>query len=782
MRVNPGGWRPLRRILKDAISLSSTYKAMVRASMAKPGHAACALTLLAALLPAMGARAQEEGTLDAVAVTAQRRTQDPQQIGVAVSTATGDAIEAAHIRQPLDLERISASLSTMNATSDSTPLFLVRGIGLDDFNTNNSSGVGVYLDEVYASFPGFLTAALFDVERVEVLKGPQGTLYGRNTAGGAVNILSRQPTSGFASTVDVEFGRWGTTDITAAVSGPLSQSVQGRLAATWTGQGRGYQTDLDTGAHYGQVRRGGARALLDLHLGADAVLHLNLHYAFDHSVPSSPSTPDVEALVPPDLPFPVAGRLDSPPGGSFVRVGGLPLFRHEGSGGASAKAELRLGEAKLTAITAYDAFSDHSLDNYDGYPAADNNWTKDFQQWQLSQEVRLASGEGGPVDWIAGASFARTGYHCRDALDWTFVYGLANSITDAGKAITATSFVQHQQSQGLYAHANFHLGGRWNLVTGLRYTRDEVSFDGTTVDPTGLLSIAAGNSTGPAVPGTVLAALDDARSSRNLSYRLEPDFHLGPHVLLYASLASGYKGGIYYGQPAQVRVDWGYVRPEQERSLELGVKSRLLGDTLEWNAAVFDTRIRDRQSSLSLWAGPAGTQPLIAGLGNVPQAQVDGAESEATWRALRGLELRLGLTWLHGRVTRPLASENGLALFTPLAPGQMLPDAPALSATWALRFDQPAGQGLRLLGQVDGRYGGPEHPYLGDPTTFGRSHVLNGRLGLRAPEGRWEAGLWITNLTDTRPLTYAFAGSEGQRVSFYQQPRAFGLHLGYAFD
>ena len=225
MRVNPGGWRPLRRILKDAISLSSTYKAMVRASMAKPGHAACALTLLAALLPAMGARAQEEGTLDAVAVTAQRRTQDPQQIGVAVSTATGDAIEAAHIRQPLDLERISASLSTMNATSDSTPLFLVRGIGLDDFNTNNSSGVGTYLDEVFASFPGFLTAALYDLDRVEILKGPQGTLYGKNTAGGAINIISAQPTDHLAGYLDVSYSRWETTDVTGAISGPLTDHI-----------------------------------------------------------------------------------------------------------------------------------------------------------------------------------------------------------------------------------------------------------------------------------------------------------------------------------------------------------------------------------------------------------------------------------------------------------------------------------------------------------------------------------------------------------------------------
>jgi outer membrane receptor protein involved in Fe transport len=511
-----------------------------------------------------------------------------------------------------------------------------------------------------------------------------------------------------------------------------------------------------------------------------ADLLLNFHYVYDHSIPSSPSTPNVEALIPPQ-PFPTAGLLDSPPGGQLVRVGGLPLHKNENGEGTVANLNVRFDGLVLTSISAFDDFSDLSLDNYDGYPAADNNWSKNFQQQQFSEELRLASVPGGFVDWIVGAEYGQNWYHCRDSLDWTFVYGLADYITQGGKAITATNFIQTQESEGLFAHAETHLSRQWTLVTGLRYSRDEVSFDGKTIDPTGLLTYAANNFTGPIIPNTVLAALDESRWNQNVSYRVEPDYHLNDKVMLYASLATAYKAGIFYGQPAQVQVDWGYVQPEHVRSAELGIKSRFFHDSLQFDTAAFDTDIRDRQSSLSLWAGPPGTQPLIAGLGNVPRSRIDGVESTIESRPIRGLEIHLGATYLHARVTETLTNDNGLALFTPVPVGHMLPDAPALSATWMMLYERPVSASLAMYAQANDHYVSAEHPYLGDPTTFGRGHDLGARIGVKNPLQHWDTSLWVTNLTNTRPLTYAFAGSEGQQVSFYQKPRDVGLNVAYTF-
>ena len=722
----------------------------------------------------------DHGPLREIVVTATRRAEPAQNVGIALTAVSGRLTHSLRVEQPLDLALVDPSLSTMNAQTDGTPLFLLRGIGLDDFNNNNSSGVGIYQDGVFASFPGFLTDTLYDVGRVEILKGPQGTLYGKNTDGGAINIISAQPTARFGGYVEIGYSRWNTVDLTSAVSGPLNDRVNARLAGTMTTQGEGYQTDLGTGQRYGKLHRGGARALFDIRLDDTTSLNLNFHWVYDHSVPSSPSTPNVEALIPPE-PFPTAGLMDSPPGGTLVRVGGLPLSKHEVGGGAAATLKADFASFTLTSISAYDYFTDHSLDNYDVYPAADNNWTKNFQQWQLSQEIRLTSKTGGPVDWIVGAIYSQNWYRNRDALDWTFVYGLATYMTQQGLAITAENFVQRQRSSGVYANVDTHLSPRLTLVTGLRYSHDQTAFDGVTIDPTGLLTYAANNFTGPIVPDTVLAALDESRSNQNVSYRVGLDYHPRPEVLLYGSVASGYKAGIYYGQPAQVQVDWGYVQPETNLTSELGVKSRFLGDSVQWDMDVFDSEIRNRQSSLSLWAGPVGTQPLIAGLGNVPRSRIDGVEAELDWRPVRGLEIHLAATRLDARVTRTLTNDHGLALFTPVRVGQMLPDAPKFAWSYIIHYEHPVSADLIAFVQANDRFVTAIHPYLGDPTSFGQGHDMGARVGIRDPAAHWHASLWSTNLTDARPLTYAFAGSEGQRVSFYQRPRSIGVDFTYDF-
>lgn len=699
---------------------------------------------------------------------------------MALTAASGREVQSLRLQQPLNLSMLDPSLSTMNAQTDSTPLFLLRGIGLDDFNNNNSSGVGVYLDGVFASFPGFLTGAMYDLARVEILKGPQGTLYGKNTDGGAINIISAQPTKQLSGYLDVSYSRWNTVGVTGAVSGSVNDWIKARLAGTTTTQGEGYQTDITTGKKYGKLDRGGARAIFDLQLNANTKLNLNFHWDYDHSTPSSPSTPNVESLIPSE-PFPTAGLMDSPAGGTLVRVGGLPLYKDDIGGGTAATLNVQFKAFTLTSISAYDYFSDHSLDNYDGYPAADNNWTKNFQQWQWSQEVRLTSKTGGPVDWIIGAIYSQNWYHNRDALDWTFVYGLATYMTQGGLAITAENFVQRQQSAGIYANADTHLSRRLTLVTGLRYSHDAASFDGATADPTGLLTYAANGFSGPIVPNTVLAALNESRANQNLSYRIDLNYQLRAQMLLYGSVATGYKSGIYYGQPAQVQVDWGYVRPETNLTSELGIKSRFLDNSLQVDMDVFDSVIRNRQSSLSLWAGPVGTQPLIAGLGNVPQSRIDGVEAEIDWRPIRGLLIHLAATRLDARVTETLTNDNGLALFTPVRVGQMLPDAPNFAGSYVVSYEHPITPDLIAYTQVNDRYVSDIHPYLGDPTTFGHGHDMGARIGVRNPAGGWDVSLWSTNLTDTRPMTYAFAGSEGQRVSFYQQPRSVGIELRYAF-
>jgi iron complex outermembrane receptor protein len=731
------------------------------------------------------ARAGEDERADTaieeIVVTAQKHRQSTQDVGISIREIGGDQLQAMHIVQPLDLAKVAPGLTTVNATSDGTPLFLVRGVGLDDFNANNSSAVGTYIDEVFASFPEFLAGQLYDVDHVEVLEGPQGTLYGKNTEGGAISIFSRKPTPDFEGYADLSYGRWNTVEAQAAVSGPLAQGLNARLSGTLTRQGEGYQTDIDTGERYGRLERGGLRALFDLRLSAQASVLFNLHYAYDHSTPSSPSTTQIEGLVPGNLGFATAGLLDSPAGGTQVRVGGLHLYKDEHSQGESATYTLRGEGYNLTSITAFDNLQSRSLDNYDGYPAADDNWAKNFAQQQWSEELRLNSTGPQRTDWVVGADLSGSRFSGRDSIDQTFVYGYATAITGSGAAVTQENLNQSQKSLGLFAHTETHLDARWTLVGGLRWSEDRTGFDGVSLDRTGLVSYGIAGYAGPIVPGTPLAALDEAHTEGNLSYKLGLEMKATDKVMLYTSIATSYKAGIFYGQPAQLQGDWGYVRPEHVQSLELGIKSRFFGDSLQFNAALFHSDYRDRQSLLAVWGGPVGALPVVAAVGNVPRARIDGVEEELTWHPVKGLELQSGATYLDGRVTESIEQIRGLAIYNTFGSGSRLPLTPTWSANALARYEHAAWQDDRAYGQLRYSWAASTHPELGDPAQFGPVQTLDLRLGLRSTSHGWDASVWASNLLDNRNATYAFSGSFGQPVTYYQKPRSGGVDLRYEF-
>jgi outer membrane receptor protein involved in Fe transport len=145
------------------------------------------------------------------------------------------------------------------------------------------------------------------------------------------------------------------------------------------------------------------------------------------------------------------------------------------------------------------------------------------------------------------------------------------------------------------------------------------------------------------------------------------------------------------------------------------------------------------------------------------------------------LSINAGVTYLESRVTKTLTSDNGLALYTPVIVGQALPDAAKWSEQWTIAYERPVAQQLKAYVQANDHYNGGEHPYLADPTTFGHEESLGARIGLYSTAKHWNVSLWGTNLLDARPLTYAFAGSEGQRVSFYQKPRSVGVDVKDTF-
>src|ERR1700730_722823 len=238
------------------------------------------LVVVAIMLPGRITIAQE--VLQEIVVTAQKRTQNLQDVPVAVDAFTGAALTEAGAVQPVDLANVTPNLTTKNAVGNTSPIFALRGIGLNDFATNGTQPVGVYLDEVYLVNNAELSFQMMDLQRVEVLKGPQGTLYGRNTTAGAVNFITNKPTLTFDAGVDVSGGQLDLFGLTGYVNAPLTDTLSGRFSVSGERQFKGYFVNDETGQHWGQTRRFNWRGQLLWDLGATHVL-VNLHGGVDKS-------------------------------------------------------------------------------------------------------------------------------------------------------------------------------------------------------------------------------------------------------------------------------------------------------------------------------------------------------------------------------------------------------------------------------------------------------------------------------------------------------------------
>ena len=197
--------------------------------------------------------AASNAVIEEILVIAQKREQSVQDVGVAVTAFSDEDIRELGMLRPEDLAAQTPGLDTKNALGNYNPVFTLRGVGLNDYNVNNNPSVGVYVDEVYMTSGAYLSFQIFDMQRVEVLKGPQGTLYGRNTTGGAINFVTAKPTDEFESHVALDYGRCNTLKLEGALSGPLSDRARGRLAFQVNGSDGYYKNNGNAGVSTGRV-------------------------------------------------------------------------------------------------------------------------------------------------------------------------------------------------------------------------------------------------------------------------------------------------------------------------------------------------------------------------------------------------------------------------------------------------------------------------------------------------------------------------------------------------
>lgn len=714
-----------------------------------------------------------------VVVTAQKRTQSTQDIGATISVVDSKQLNTLHVEQPAELEHVVPGLTTYNATSGGTPLFAIRGIGMDDFNPNNASGVGTYIDDVYASSPVFLNGQIFDVERVEVLEGPQGTLYGKNATGGAINFISRKPSDDTNGYADVSWGRWNSMNVEAAIGGKLLDDLTGRIAGIYTGQGEGWQTDIDTGFHEGKPNRGALRGQLEYKPVEGFTALLSVHLSRDDSIPPSPQSYGNEALLPPAA----KGLIDTPTTNpSQVRVGNLSPRLNERGFGTSLALTYEADAFAMTSTSGYDHFDYQTIDNDDGTAGPTFDFFQDDLIDQYYEELRATSKRGlfgGRIDWVVGTSFANDFIHGQDKSDQSapFVGEFLDppNFEETGLSIAQANYKQIRDSFGAFIHTETHLTDQWSVVLGGRYSHDRIAFNG--------VSTEEGSDNGGVefkCIGCIVAALDQVHNYQNFSYQAGLNYKPFQHILLYTTISTAYKSGSYYASPALDPAAWGYVVPEHVWAFELGQKSTILDGRLQIDSAYFHYNYTNRQSLVEFVSPETGFP--VDSMDNVPKSEVDGATIDGEVAPLQGLLLSGSVTYLDARVTQALLNVRGAPLLLAVPDGTPLSMSPRWTFDLRSSYVHPLSDTLEATVSMDYSWRTPYSAQLADPNAVtGLQKLLGASISVGQIGKGWTTSIWGRNLTNENPSLYQFTSFYGGTEMYRQLPRTYGLEFRYEF-
>jgi iron complex outermembrane recepter protein len=718
-------------------------------------------------------------TRDVVVVTALRREQDVTDVPVAITTFSGDTLVRLGVDDPTILGDFTPGLSAIY-NSVGAPAYTLRGVGLEDFIGNNTSGTAIYFDEVYpvsATQQGF---QMFDLQRVEVLKGPQGTLYGRNASGGAINFIPNRPTDETEGYFTVSYDSLDELDLIGVVSGPLSDTARGRIAVNYTKGLDAWQDGQFGGADAGKADRLSARGQLEFDLSPDATALITVFGERDKGINTTWQADDqLDYLGATGIPVASSGRTDEASLGEFfTNIDGTASPRNDTSAyGATVKLNVGTGFGDITSITNYQMMDRLSYDNNDGSPEELADFRFDTDVEQFSQELRLNSEIGDRGNIIVGVFYGWDSIDVGDVATITGfldVFGLP-SPTPGGEATISVDATQDTTSVGVYLHSEWALNDIVQLTAAGRYTYEKRDFRGAIYDDQGFFFGAPG----PIFPVFGLTEfLDFSETENNFSYRVGLDAKVTEDLLLYASVATGFKSGVFYSGPVFDPRGWGYIEPEKLRAYEAGGKLTTLGGAVQINLAAFYYDYKDKQTLVFI-DDPFGA---IATLGNVPEANAYGGELEITARPVEGLDLTAGLSILETEIDVAPTTVRGAPLLASVISGGELTQSPNVSMNFQGVYTAPISGNLLGRIQVSYAYSDKRTLFLSDPLSQSDTYnSLGARVSLLGNDEQWELSIFGHNLTNEEAVTLAFGNIIGNRTFALQKPRVIGGALNVRF-
>ena len=716
---------------------------------------------------AVPAASQGGMMLEEVIVTAQKREESAQSVPLSVAAFTGNMIERVGGTDITTINGIAPNIVLQTqGLIPNVPMFSIRGMSHSDPDPNSDPKTSMVIDGVYIPFVAATMLDMFDIDRVEILRGPQGTLFGKNNLAGTINVISARPTGELGGKVSVTVGENGLRYYKFKVDTP--EFANNTLAAKLAGAYReydGFTENITTGNDLMAQEVKSLRGALAFNPSDTFDATMIVDYTDDEVVgPGGHSTgvPEIQGDV-----YKAALNFD-------------PSTETE-SWGVTLEANWDLAGGVLSAVYGYRELDYSNHGDFDAtpnpgiIPRQNLDVIRDFEGENQSIELRFASSVGDNFDYVAGL------YYYQD--DWSQV----NDVGVFTAPVNIGSFGTNKQkgkSFAAFAQGDYHFNEQWTLTVGGRFTKDEKEY-----------SLESDSLTNGNVTGSFFAKKDDDWD--NFSPRVALEFAHTDDIMLYGSVSEGYKGGGYNSRATLPEL----VGPYDEESVtayELGIKSDWLDGRMRLNAAVFVNEFEDLQVSVQR-PGSVRAESITT---NVAEAEIKGVEVEMTVLPFENLQIGLNLGFMDSEYTDFCDDTDGASEYFPsncggfeleFAPGQWLiaedqthldlANAPDLSASLLIDYDIPLSFGYISL-HGDWRY-------TDEYNTWGRSNnpdfyrdsvtIMNTHISFYDTDERYKVTLYGRNLTDEEVISGAVATGTNPITRYYQPPREAGVEFIFNF-
>ncbi len=785
------------------------------------------LSCLALLVAGGGVSAQDvqvnknkaRPLLDEIIVTAQKRQQSTNDVGMSISAFTGDTLAERNITDPSELNRIVPGFTATRSNFD-FPTYTLRGVGFYESSLSAAPTVSVYTDEAPLPYPSMASGALLDLERIEVLKGPQGILFGQNSTGGAINYIAAKPTDEFSAGISATYARFGAVETEGHISGALSDTVAARLAVR-TEQGGAWQKSVTRpNDELGDKDFTTARLLVDITPSDTLRFSVNLNGWRDKGDSKATQTTEIIPVNPaftvsPDA---VSGLVTTSNSRLADWTPDLKLEKDKEFYQGALRAEWdATDDFTITSLTSYQRYEQFSIEDADGGVARTIDIAPGGEVKSFSQELR-ASGEAfdDSVIWVVGANYQS------DKIDEEQIITQGEStgsFVDLGAAqpfhfvSIANQAVADIESHAVFGNVDISVSDIFSVQLGLRYTSTENDYTGCVADSGAddFASIfrflqSAFNAPVTAQAGECVTLLSDFSSSSvsdslkedNVSYRLGVNWTpFGDDTLLYANVSQGYKSGSFPTVAATLAVQLEPVTQEKVVAYEAGFKASLTEYDIQLNGAAFYYDYKNKQFRGRIQDPIFGQLERLV---NIPESRIQGAELQMLWRPMASLTLVTNLSFVDSEILGNFA--NFPQRTNPPIPfnGNKFPYTPE----WQASFD--AEYEIDISSDIIGFVGGSvtyqsdskaalENSDPSKPTnllsTAGASYndpalhlpdytLVDLRLGLKSADDTWRTSFWAKNVTDEYYVVNAINNRDTLN-RYVGLPASYGLTVNYNF-